>query len=111
MGNNVQLNVDQQSYGENPITDDINNVTKNCDQDITKTRNILEQTENMMKDNCKKSERQITIRCNDASQFIPSQLMRSPPGMSTKSRNQCQTYLIFLDILPIPERHSSYSQD
>ena len=31
-GDTVQLNVDQQSYGEQSITDDNENVTKNCDQ-------------------------------------------------------------------------------
>ena len=33
---NVKLNVDQQSYGEQSITDDSDNVTKNCDQETTK---------------------------------------------------------------------------
>ena len=35
-GDNVQLNVDQQSYGEQSITDNRENVTKNCDREITK---------------------------------------------------------------------------
>ena len=37
----VQLNVDQKSYGEQSITDDSDNVTYNCDQEITKAREIL----------------------------------------------------------------------
>ena len=39
-GDNAQLNVDQQSYGEQSITDNSNNVTKNCDQEIIKPREI-----------------------------------------------------------------------
>ena len=40
-GDNVQLNVDQQSYGEQSITNETENVTKNCDQRIKKsTRNL-----------------------------------------------------------------------
>ena len=35
-GDNVQLNVDHTSYGEQPISDDTYNVTRNCDQEITK---------------------------------------------------------------------------
>ena len=41
-GGNVQLNVDQQSYEEQSFTDNSVNVTKNCDQEITKARKILE---------------------------------------------------------------------
>ena len=37
-GVNAQLNVDQQSYGEQSITDDSDDVTKSCDQEITKAR-------------------------------------------------------------------------
>ena len=48
-GDSLQLNVDQQSYGEQSITDDRNNVTTNCDQEITKVLEVIEQTENMMK--------------------------------------------------------------
>ena len=55
-GDNVQLNVDQQSYRKQSITYDSGNVTKNCDQDITKARKILELTENMMKVSSKESE-------------------------------------------------------
>ena len=38
---NVQLNVIQQVHGEKSITDDGENVTKNCDQDTTKAGEIL----------------------------------------------------------------------
>ena len=38
----VQSSADQQSYGEQSITDDSENVTKNHDQEITKAREILE---------------------------------------------------------------------
>ena len=48
-GDNVQMNVEQQSYGEQSITDDRDNVNKDCDQEITKAREILEQKDGMMK--------------------------------------------------------------
>ena len=48
-GDNVQLNVDQQSCGELPITYDSDNMTNICDQEITKAWRVLEQTESMMK--------------------------------------------------------------
>ena len=38
---NVQLNVDQQSYGEQSITDDSDIANKDCDQEITKAPEIL----------------------------------------------------------------------
>ena len=44
-----QMNVDQQSYGEKSITDDSDNVNNDCDQEITNAREILEQTDSMMK--------------------------------------------------------------
>ena len=34
-GENVELNVNQQSYGEQSITNDSYDVTKNCEQEIT----------------------------------------------------------------------------
>ena len=39
----AQLNFELQSYGEQSITDDRDNVTKNYDQEIIKEREILEQ--------------------------------------------------------------------
>ena len=47
---NVQLFVDKQSYGEQWITDDSNNVNKNCYLEITRAREILEETESMVKE-------------------------------------------------------------
>ena len=49
-GDHEQMNVDQQSYGEQSITDASYNVNKDCDQEITKTREILKQTDNTMKE-------------------------------------------------------------
>ena len=48
-GDSVQINVDQQSYGEQSSTDDIDNVNKDCDQGIAKVRLIVEQTHSMIK--------------------------------------------------------------
>ena len=39
---NVQLNVDQQLYGEQSITDDSDNITKTRDKEITKACEIIE---------------------------------------------------------------------
>ena len=55
-GENVQLNVDQQSYGEQPITDDSDYATKTCDHEIIKARVILVQTGSMMKEISKESK-------------------------------------------------------
>ena len=56
------MNVDQKLYEEQAITDDSDNVTKNCDQEITKAREILEQPESMMKESSKESELSTTRR-------------------------------------------------
>ena len=64
-GGNVQLNVDQQSYGEQSTTDDCDNVTKNCDQEITKAREILEQTKSMREESSKEYEQQNKTSRND----------------------------------------------
>ena len=37
---NVQMNVDQQPYGEQSIADDSDKVNNDCDQEITKAREI-----------------------------------------------------------------------
>ena len=37
-GDNVQINFDLQLYGHQSVTDDSHNVNKDCDQEITKTR-------------------------------------------------------------------------
>ena len=54
----LQLNVDQQSYGEQSITDDSDNVSKTRDQEITKAPEIMGQTERMMRASSKESEKQ-----------------------------------------------------
>ena len=46
----VQLKIDQSSYGEQSITDDSGSVNKNCDDEVTKIREILEQKERMVKE-------------------------------------------------------------
>ena len=54
-GNNIQLNFDQQSYGEQSVMEDSDNVTKTPDKEITRTREILEQTKSLMKDSSQDS--------------------------------------------------------
>ena len=49
MVESINLNVDQQSYNEQLITDESNNVSNTRDQEITKEAEIPEQTEIMMK--------------------------------------------------------------
>ena len=53
---NVKLNVEKQSYGDQSITDDCDNVSKTRDLEITKARETPGQTENVMKESSKKSE-------------------------------------------------------
>ena len=50
---NVQLNVYKYSYGEQSITEDNDNMTRICDQEITKHREIFQQAESMMKESSK----------------------------------------------------------
>ena len=97
-GDNVQLNVDQQSYGEQSITDDSDNVTKNCDEEITKAREILEQTESMMTEDSNESDQSTTSR-NDISRRITRQQTQSARGMPTKTRSQSQTQMISIKYL------------
>ena len=52
---NVQLNIEQQSYGEQSITEGSDNLMKNRDQEIIKGRETLEQTESMMEESSKES--------------------------------------------------------
>ena len=48
-GYDVEVNIEEPSYGEQSITDDRNNVMRTHHQEFTKLREILEQTESMMK--------------------------------------------------------------
>ena len=59
-GNILQMNVDQQSYGEKSITDESDNINKDCDQEITKSREILEQTDSMMKESYNEPDQSTT---------------------------------------------------
>ena len=81
-GYNVQLNIDQQSYGEQSIPDDSNRVTKNCDQEIKKTQEILEQTDNMMKESSKESDQKSTTIRNNTLRLVTRQQTQSARGMS-----------------------------
>ena len=54
----------KQSYREQSITDDNDNVNKDCDQEITKAREILEQMDSMMKENSNEPD-QSTTNQND----------------------------------------------
>ena len=49
-GDNVKMNVDQQSYGEQSITDDSESVNKDCYQSIKMAGEILGKTDNMMRE-------------------------------------------------------------
>ena len=84
----VQLNVDPQSYGEQSITGERDNVTKNCDQEISKELEILEQTKIMMKENSKKSEQQSTTSLNDNLRRVTRQQTKNTQGIATRTRNQ-----------------------
>ena len=55
-GKNARLNVDKQSYGEQSISDESENVTKTRDQEITKGLEILEKRRHI-RERSKESER------------------------------------------------------
>ena len=46
---NVQLNVKSQSYGEHSVTDDGYNVLKECNTEINKAQESLQQTDDIIK--------------------------------------------------------------
>ena len=48
-GENVQSNIDSQSYGEHSVTNDSDNVRKEYDDEINKARSILQQTDEIMR--------------------------------------------------------------
>ena len=57
----MQLSVEQ-SYREQSITDDSDNVINNNGQEIAKEQQILEQTESMPKENSNESDQSTTDR-------------------------------------------------
>ena len=97
-GDNEQINVDQQSYGKQSITDDSDNVTKNCDQEITQVREILEQTESMMKEDSNEYD-QCKTSPNDISRRVTRQQTQSARRMATRTRSQSQIYMISIAYL------------
>ena len=95
-GNNVQLNVDQQSYGKQSIPNDSDNVIKSCGNEIKKAREILEQRECIVKGSSKKSKQQNTTSRNDTPRGVMRQQTQSARGMDTRTRSQSQTHKISL---------------
>ena len=45
----MQLSVDLQSYGEHSVTDDSDTIQKECNKEISRAREILRQTDEIMK--------------------------------------------------------------
>ena len=87
-GESVQLNVDQQSCGKQSIIGYSDNVTKNYDEEITKnTREILEQTESIMKESSKESKQESITSRNDTPRWVDRQQMSSARGDTTITRN------------------------
>ena len=97
-GDSLQLNVGQQSFGEQSITDDSHNVTNNCDQEVSKAREILEETENMMKENSKKSD-QSTTSLNETPRQVGHQQKKSALCMAERTKSHAQTNMISLGYL------------
>ena len=104
-GDNVQLNVDQHTFGEQSITDHIDNVTKSRDQEVTKVREMLEQTENMMKESPKESEQQSITSRNNTSRQVIFQQTQGDRGTATRTRSQSQTHMISLGYLSDTKCH------
>ena len=97
-GYNVQMNIDQQSYGEQSITDDSDNVNKDCDQEITRAREILEQTDSMMKESFNEPD-QSTNSQNEISRRVTRQITQNTRDMAIRTRSQSQTHMISLGCL------------
>ena len=95
---NVKMNVHQQLYGEQSITDDSDNVNKVYDQEITKAREILEQTDSMVKESSNEPDQSTTSR-NDIPRRVTRQQTQSARGMATRTRSQSQTHMISLGYL------------
>ena len=69
-------------------------MTKNCDQEITKAQEILEQTESMMKGSSKESEQQSTTSRNNILRKVTHQQTQSARDIATRTRSQSQTHMI-----------------
>ena len=80
-GDNIQLNIEQQSYGEQLITDDSDNVINK-----PKAREILEETESMMRESFNEPDQSTNSR-NDVLRRVKRQQTQSPRGMATKTRS------------------------
>ena len=79
----MQLNVDQQSYGEQSITDARDNVTKNCEQYTTKTQKIIERTKSMMKESSEEFKKKQNTTCrNDTLRRLACQDSQNARGMA-----------------------------
>ena len=84
---NVQPNADSQSYGEHSVTDDNDNVQKECNARILRAREILLQADEIMKSvqpeteqNTNKSEKNTTRR-------ISRQQSQNAQVMVTRTRS------------------------
>ena len=97
-GDNVQMNVDEQSYGEQSITEDSENVNKDCDQEITKAVKSHIQTDSMMKESSNESD-QSTTNQNVIARQKTRQQTQSDRSLATRTRRQSQTHMISLGYL------------
>ena len=85
-GENVQINVDRQSYGEQSITDDSDHVNKDCDKEITKTREILELTGSMMQKSYNEPVQSTTSQ-NDIPRQVKRQQTQSALRLAKRTRS------------------------
>ena len=85
--------------GEQSITDDSNNVTKNWVQEITEARNILELTERKMNEIYKESKQQDTANRMTFPKQIAHQLTRGALGMLKELDTNLKRIWILFDIL------------
>ena len=77
------MNGHQQSYGEQSITYDSDNVNNDYDQEITKAREILDQIDIMIKKSYNEPDQSITSQ-NDIPRRVPRQQTKSARGMPQK---------------------------
>ena len=90
---NVKINVDQHSYGEQSITDDSDNVSKDCEQEITKAREILEQSNSTMKESYNEPDQSATSQ-SDMPQREARQQIQSSREMVARTISQSQSHMI-----------------
>ena len=81
------MNVDQHAYGEQSITDDSDNVNNNYDQVITKVREILEQTDSMIKESSNEPDQSTSSQSDIPRRVARQQTQRHEAWLQEREAN------------------------